>query len=419
LIVSFTFPEHNDVDVPSSSSKPNVQISLTYRDVDQDIVSISSSEELVDAIEQYQNEKVLRIDAEIKRVTVAGGGGAAASTCSASVQATPERKDAASGTTSTGSAGSHHHDLPIGAVLDSFVGVLTSAVQALQDGMSEGQQATQRNVAQAASKAAAQAQRAAMRAARLSNKATAKAEKAASKVGQKAESAANKVAKAAEEAAAMAKKAALEASKVNPAMRNAPPDSNIKVAVVDGSTKSSDASVSEALDQAAATIASIPRKSVPAAKQDENKQPKKPFVHRRHTCDRCLATPIVGTRYHATNLPDYDLCGKCHAQYNGSEITFAAIDGEAPVSLDQFLHLSVAPRQVSVAPARTDIVPVRSSDAAMDRSEVKSPPKQDEKVGNARDNHSSSFLQNAEVAAPSLQTRRGLIVTVNSLYIFI
>lgn len=47
-----------------------------------------------------------------------------------------------------------------------------------------------------------------------------------------------------------------------------------------------------------------------------------PFIHGRHTCDQCLTTPIVGTRYHALNLPDYDLCAICFGNYKGSEIVF-------------------------------------------------------------------------------------------------
>jgi len=46
------------------------------------------------------------------------------------------------------------------------------------------------------------------------------------------------------------------------------------------------------------------------------------FVHGRHTCDGCLTTPITGTRYHATNLPDYDLCTKCFDNYEGTDIHF-------------------------------------------------------------------------------------------------
>ena len=47
-----------------------------------------------------------------------------------------------------------------------------------------------------------------------------------------------------------------------------------------------------------------------------------PFIHGRHTCDQCLTTPIVGTRYHALNLPDYDLCAICYGNYQGSDIVF-------------------------------------------------------------------------------------------------
>jgi hypothetical protein len=49
-----------------------------------------------------------------------------------------------------------------------------------------------------------------------------------------------------------------------------------------------------------------------------------PFIHGRHTCDGCLCTPIIGTRYHATNLPDYDLCATCRGNYKGTEIHFEA-----------------------------------------------------------------------------------------------
>ena len=52
-------------------------------------------------------------------------------------------------------------------------------------------------------------------------------------------------------------------------------------------------------------------------------QVEKPFIHGRHTCDQCLTTPIVGKRYHAVSLPDYDLCEKCFQNYDGKEIQFA------------------------------------------------------------------------------------------------
>jgi hypothetical protein len=51
-----------------------------------------------------------------------------------------------------------------------------------------------------------------------------------------------------------------------------------------------------------------------------------PFIHGRHTCDGCLTTPIVGTRFQAINLPDYDLCAQCKHNYKGSEIKFQAVE---------------------------------------------------------------------------------------------
>jgi len=48
----------------------------------------------------------------------------------------------------------------------------------------------------------------------------------------------------------------------------------------------------------------------------------KGFIHNRHTCDRCLATPIIGIRYHALNLPDHDLCEKCVHKHSRKDIIF-------------------------------------------------------------------------------------------------
>ena len=59
---------------------------------------------------------------------------------------------------------------------------------------------------------------------------------------------------------------------------------------------------------------------------EEDDTEDRPFIHGRHTCDGCLCTPIVGTRYHSTNLPDYDLCAKCRDNYKGNEIQFEAVE---------------------------------------------------------------------------------------------
>jgi hypothetical protein len=36
--------------------------------------------------------------------------------------------------------------------------------------------------------------------------------------------------------------------------------------------------------------------------EEENEEDIRPFIHGRHTCDSCLATPIIGKRYHSTNV---------------------------------------------------------------------------------------------------------------------
>lgn len=46
------------------------------------------------------------------------------------------------------------------------------------------------------------------------------------------------------------------------------------------------------------------------------------FVHARHTCDGCSKSPIIGTRYHATKIPDFDLCGTCFKKYEGEDLDF-------------------------------------------------------------------------------------------------
>jgi Zinc finger, ZZ type len=52
----------------------------------------------------------------------------------------------------------------------------------------------------------------------------------------------------------------------------------------------------------------------------------KPFIHGRHTCDSCLSTPIIGKRFHSINLPDYDLCQNCFSNYQGSDIQFESVE---------------------------------------------------------------------------------------------
>ena len=79
--------------------------------------------------------------------------------------------------------------------------------------------------------------------------------------------------------------------------------------------------------------ATLPEKPTETPAQATPTAPPTPFIHGRHTCDSCLTTPIVGKRFHATNLADYDLCENCHATYTGTEIQFeeAVQDRDRPL----------------------------------------------------------------------------------------
>lgn len=41
-----------------------------------------------------------------------------------------------------------------------------------------------------------------------------------------------------------------------------------------------------------------------------------------HYSDGCSRTPIIGTRYKATKIPDFDLCETCYKSYDGEDLDF-------------------------------------------------------------------------------------------------
>lgn len=65
------------------------------------------------------------------------------------------------------------------------------------------------------------------------------------------------------------------------------------------------------------------------------------FIHGRHTCDGCFTTPVIGYRFHATNMPDYDLCFKCYKNYKGRDVVFQPEE----LDRDQYLQKRWQSRQ--------------------------------------------------------------------------
>jgi len=82
------------------------------------------------------------------------------------------------------------------------------------------------------------------------------------------------------------------------------------------------------------TLGSVLEKNLEglASKKDNKQETTKPCMvrHRGIRCDGCDMVPIIGNRYHSTNLPDYDLCEKCHQGMKETNIKFSVI--EKPMS---------------------------------------------------------------------------------------
>ena len=186
-------------------------------------MTIASSEELVDACEQYVGQKVLRITTYVKPNTTV-----------TTDKKSPPPASVDRGTSTNSS--SPPHPIQIQDVLESFVGVLSTAVNHLQEGL------------------AAKTSKNPMPSVRRSTE--------------------NKSAEAVEESVS-------EEAKVADVPKGSVADKH------EENTEESDEDQKPAAE--------------PSSSPEEELE-SRPFIHGRHTCDSCLATPIIGTRYHSTNV---------------------------------------------------------------------------------------------------------------------
>ena len=263
-------------------------VSLTYYDVDVACVTIASTDELMDAIEQYCEETYLQITADVKRrkdrpipAPMSPSHVASDPLCS---------KFSPTYCPKTQPSRSHHVQLQ--SVVESILSVLATAVVALQTHMKE---ATNGHAAAASASYAEAAPTAA------SPQAT---------VTVTEEILKDEVDKVPKEGAANITINNCSAFKED----------------VDNNSLNDDPTSEVGVDNNTLNDGSV-------SKEDETTSPELlPFIHGRHTCDSCLGTPIVGIRYHAVNLPDYDLCAHCKDNYKGDEIHFE------PAELDRDIH---------------------------------------------------------------------------------
>lgn len=190
-----------------------------------DSVTIASSEELIDACEQYVGQKVLRITTYVKPKTTAAA---------LSDKKSPPPSSVDRGISTSGSPSPP--PIQIQDVLESFVGVLSTAVNHLQEGL----------------------------AAKSSKKPVPSVAPAAAAAKQDA-----------------------------PAENKTP---------AEGAVAKKPEETDDAADKGGDSKVPAEDKKPAAEPASDEEEENSPFIHGRHTCDICLSTPIIGTRYHSTNV---------------------------------------------------------------------------------------------------------------------
>lgn len=252
VAISYTFPGAPLV-------PEDYDVVLTYYDVDNDCVTIASTEELLDAIDQFKNNPVLRVTTDVKRKKSRPFTPPESPRCSSSRAATVSPSDHDGKQTTA----------QIQNVLESFVTAVGTAVLSLQNHVNNNNNKSCEYVRTVETATTAKAA-ASINQTEATNSSTAEEEQAAKECVEDTE-----------------------------------------------------------MDKEEATDAT-------QAKTPE--VPPRPFIHGRHTCDGCLCTPIIGKRFHATNLPDYDLCARCRDNYKGTEIVFEAAELERDGILQERWH---------------------------------------------------------------------------------
>lgn len=266
-------------------------VSLTYYDNEKDLITLASTEDLIDAINLFSGQKFMRIITRVKSKSYSVNAAAATHNHHDTPSAASSTSTVDRGTSTNNESGDDKNlppALPMQFVLKSFAGILVNAAQELKGLATTQTQCTEsRNSNHQASKESIET--------KIQNKGSSNVEK--------------KVKKSVYATAATA-----------------------------GGSRPTNASGTKeekevAPKVAAATAATLNvQKKTHSESEDStcsakgSKRESTLFIHGRHTCDSCLTTPIVGKRYHATNLPDYDVCSRCFNNHSGDAIKFDTVE---------------------------------------------------------------------------------------------
>ena len=259
LAVSFVIPEN-----PKNTN--DFVVKLTYQDVDNDTVVVGSSEELLDAMDQFSEQRVLRMTAEVKPCVKAAP--QQQETSRAQAPPEPTTTTSATGDRPVNSPGTTKRSLQptpvLQTVVENVVNIILNAAVSLNG---NGDQAP----------------------------AAAPPPLFYTPEGVLSESAA-----------------------ATPAASNAP---EVGVAKAPKREAKSPPGAKGGVKKASC-VAAKPKAVTTVKPTAAEKKEDVPFIHGRHTCDGCLTTPIIGKRYNACNMSDYDLCENCFSNYKGNEIKF-------------------------------------------------------------------------------------------------
>ena len=338
LALVLTKPEED----PTTRNTKTYTVTLTYYDDEKDLITLASTEELMDAIALFAGQKFMRITTLVKpKISSSTTPPSAAPHAHDTTTSSPSRFDRGT------SMNDEKHPIPppIRNVLESFAGILSTAVNNLQEGLATQSPSsdTPNDQRQSSSPAGddlhlketsykpsarANAKRKASAAQRAkgakdwtagqevknpwARKAAPYSANSASK--NRGLAAANAIRKAAEERRL---KASNEAGETSVRKNNFEGSRKTATSCVNSASQSNGLDSKEEKS---------PCGSPKKAKEPEQTDVEEPFIHGRHTCDGCLTTPIIGKRYHSTNLLDYDLCQKCFDNYKGSEIKFESVE---------------------------------------------------------------------------------------------
>lgn len=336
LVLVFTFPEEDS----STRDTKKYLVSLTYYDDEKDLITVGSTEELMDAIELFAGQKFMRITTCVKPKKSCHGSPTSASSANVSDGASPSSPDRG------GSDVKHLPPPPVRMILETFSGILAKAAHELPEMATHFQPGS--------------SHRSNKKTQTPSSSAPKEAEPFVDETNGTPPSSSTKRPPVPSFSSSTRKPPPTSCSAFD---RKPPPKSSRKKVREDNKgTKvskgargskappSRDSAISTPETNASKEGASSKRAS-PHSKNGgrcgspgTTKEPspkagaEKPFIHGRHTCDGCLTTPIVGNRYRATNLPDYDLCQHCYHNYKGSEIKFKPMELRRDVAFQARWH---------------------------------------------------------------------------------